>query len=285
MNTLYNYFWNTLLDFSVSQCCGDVGEGVAATTEASRFNETEVSNRSSKAINVGHFVRSTYVPANLTANTVAPSVAPPKYKTLPKKLLHLTNTTRKQANLTLHARVKDMSVIDSNATTDSNSNLNETQGLVTGNFSIENATLIEGDGSNQTLLLSSEEIIEEPAASDNLSAAGITGITLGCVSFVAIVIGVSFFLYRNRGFNRPQVLNDHCSNLDSSGYIDDTSVRVSFELFLVGNNENMKYCYCISHWDRYNLLAGYRTIYVVVLWIVRLAFCLVPLATYYLCCV
>lgn len=61
----------------------------------------------------------------------------------------------------------------------------------------------------------------------NLSAAGITGITLGCVVIVGILCGFSYFMYHNRGFNRPQVLNDHCSNPDSSGYIDDASVRVS----------------------------------------------------------
>lgn len=44
---------------------------------------------------------------------------------------------------------------------------------------------------------------------------------------VGIICGVTFFLYRNQGFNRPQVLNDRCSNPDSSGYIDDASVRVS----------------------------------------------------------
>ncbi|XP_065159650.1 uncharacterized protein [Atheta coriaria] len=69
-----------------------------------------------------------------------------------------------------------------------------------------------------------------PAAdSGRLSAAGITGITLGCVMLVALVCGASYVWYRNRGFNRPQVLTDRSSNLDSSGYIDDTSVRDNSE--------------------------------------------------------
>lgn len=62
---------------------------------------------------------------------------------------------------------------------------------------------------------------------NNLSAAGITGITVGCIGIVGIVCGVSFIMYRNRGLNRPQVLNDRCSNPDSSGYIDDASIRVT----------------------------------------------------------
>lgn len=61
---------------------------------------------------------------------------------------------------------------------------------------------------------------------NNLSAAGITGITVGCMGIIGIICAVSFVVYRNRGFNRPQVLNDRCSNPDSSGYIDDASIRV-----------------------------------------------------------
>ncbi|KAJ8955392.1 hypothetical protein NQ318_003490 [Aromia moschata] len=63
----------------------------------------------------------------------------------------------------------------------------------------------------------------------NLSAAGITGITLACVIVVGLICGISYFLYHSRGFNRPQVLNDRCSNPDSSGYIDDASVRDNSE--------------------------------------------------------
>jgi hypothetical protein len=38
---------------------------------------------------------------------------------------------------------------------------------------------------------------------------------------------VSFILYRRRFLNKPQTLNDKCSNPDSSGYIDDSTLRVS----------------------------------------------------------
>lgn len=68
---------------------------------------------------------------------------------------------------------------------------------------------------------------------DNLSAAGITGITVGCIGIVGMICAVSFVIYRNRGLNRPHVLNDRCSNPDSSGYIDDASIRVSWMLFAV----------------------------------------------------
>jgi hypothetical protein len=38
---------------------------------------------------------------------------------------------------------------------------------------------------------------------------------------------VSFVLYRRQFLNKPQTLNDKCSNPDSSGYIDDSTLRVS----------------------------------------------------------
>lgn len=92
--------------------------------------------------------------------------------------------------------------------------------------SVDNDTLIMTNQSyfdNDTL----QELVERNISQSNLSAAGITGITVGCIGIVGIVCGVSFIVYnRNRGLNRPQVLNDRCSNPDSSGYIDDASIRV-----------------------------------------------------------
>ncbi|XP_018573144.1 uncharacterized protein LOC108912417 [Anoplophora glabripennis] len=99
-----------------------------------------------------------------------------------------------------------------------------------------NLTYLEEEvNNNQSLSRNSQRIdIEEDeddlaTSEGNLSAAGITGITLGCVVAVGMICGISFFLYRTRGFNRPQVLNDRCSNPDSSGYIDDASVRDNSE--------------------------------------------------------
>ncbi|XP_071442021.1 uncharacterized protein [Hetaerina americana] len=61
-----------------------------------------------------------------------------------------------------------------------------------------------------------------------LDAASIVGISLGSVLLVgAVAGGVGFVLYRRSLYaNKPQTLNDKCSNPDSSGYIDDT-LRVS----------------------------------------------------------
>ncbi|KAF7287798.1 hypothetical protein GWI33_003429 [Rhynchophorus ferrugineus] len=93
---------------------------------------------------------------------------------------------------------------------------------------------------NQSFIQSDSIGVEEGEfdldnSTGNLSAAGITGITLGCVVVVGIICGVSFFIYQNQGFNRPQVLNDRCSNPDSSGYIDDASDN-SEEMYSLDND-------------------------------------------------
>lgn len=36
-----------------------------------------------------------------------------------------------------------------------------------------------------------------------------------------------YVIYRRRIWNKPQTLSDKCSNADSSGYIDDSTIRVS----------------------------------------------------------
>ncbi|XP_045482140.1 uncharacterized protein LOC123686177 isoform X1 [Harmonia axyridis] len=80
-------------------------------------------------------------------------------------------------------------------------------------------------------LLNSEQIsiAQKDGITDKMSTMEIIGIFLCCVFLVAIFCSIGYFLYNNRGFNRAEVLNDHCSNPDSSGYLDDTSVRDNSE--------------------------------------------------------
>lgn len=141
-----------------------------------------------------------------------------------------TTTTQTTSNT-------EMTVINLNNTTDTGLNVTDNQTLSTTlnilNSSIENATFGDDFNYNNTYVQNSERIGVEvdDVNGNNLSAAGITGITLGCVVIVGVICGISYFIYHNRGFNRPQVLNDRCSNPDSSGYIDDASVRVSCYYF------------------------------------------------------
>ncbi|XP_015840973.1 uncharacterized protein LOC659832 isoform X2 [Tribolium castaneum] len=152
-----------------------------------------------------------------------------------------SNMTRQNATNKFYFPSKETTVINQNTTADISLNVTDNQMLINSSFSAINHTdsfnYINDTNYNQSLLLTSEKIIErdEDAATGNLSAAGITGITLGCVVIVGIICGVSYFLYRNRGFNRPQVLNDRCSNPDSSGYIDDASDN-SEEMYSLDND-------------------------------------------------
>lgn len=73
---------------------------------------------------------------------------------------------------------------------------------------------------------------ENISATPRLSAVSITGISFGVIVFAAFVVVTSFVLYRRRYLNKPQTLNDKCSNPDSSGYIDDSTMRVNYHLFI-----------------------------------------------------
>lgn len=67
------------------------------------------------------------------------------------------------------------------------------------------------------------------SSGSGLDAGSITGIVLGIVVFAGLVGTVSFVLYRRRYLNKPQTLSDKCSNPDSSGYIDDSTLRENSE--------------------------------------------------------
>ncbi|XP_044766354.1 uncharacterized protein LOC123322446 [Coccinella septempunctata] len=90
---------------------------------------------------------------------------------------------------------------------------------------IENATRYE-----KSWLLNTKQMnVPVKSGPMDMSSLEIIGIFLCCVFLIAIFCSIGYFLYNNRGFNRPEVLNDHCSNPDSSGYLDDTSVRENSE--------------------------------------------------------
>ncbi|KAJ9596436.1 hypothetical protein L9F63_012554, partial [Diploptera punctata] len=94
----------------------------------------------------------------------------------------------------------------------------------------------ESDDDNETTVLPTvvpvSNRVQAPAPPDShhgLDAASITGISLGILVFAALIGAVSFVLYRRRFLNKPQTLNDKCSNPDSSGYIDDSTLRENSE--------------------------------------------------------
>lgn len=175
---------------------------------------------------------SNYIPPITTSSTgdlLNNTTIPIKLHKPTKKHDPHSNMTNKLFSTTIYPLVKQKTVIDQNVT-ELDMNVTDNQTLINASFNTincsENLSYISEENVNQSTIVNSERVGVE-SAKGSLTAAGITGITLGCVSIIGVVCAVSFIMYRNYGFNRPQVLNDRCSNPDSSGYIDDSTVRVS----------------------------------------------------------
>lgn len=219
-------------------------------------NNPIINNNSVKSIG-----SSSYIPpitaASANGYPNATAVIPMKlHKSLKKHEIY-ANLTNKSSITTEHPLVKETTVIDQNVT-DVGLNITDNQTFVNTSFNAinraENLSYISEDNSmNQTIVVNSERIGVENQENikGSLTAAGITGITLGCVSIIGIICAVSFVMYRNYGFNRPQVLNDRCSNPDSSGYIDDSTVRVSLNNILFCSLINFKLNYVRFCTSRY----------------------------------
>lgn len=73
---------------------------------------------------------------------------------------------------------------------------------------------------------SSRRMVEEERGIDT---GVIAGIAFAGVVLAALAGSIAFVLYRRRYLNKPQTLNDKCSNPDSSGYLDDSTVRDNSE--------------------------------------------------------
>lgn len=74
---------------------------------------------------------------------------------------------------------------------------------------------------------SSRRIID----SGGMDTGTIAGISFAALVLAALVGSTAFVLYRRRYLNKPQTLNDKCSNPDSSGYLDDSTIRVCQYVF------------------------------------------------------
>lgn len=203
-------------------------EVFSSHSTSTTLSSTDLVHRDAKSIGITNL----NPPINVSLNSSIQDASTTKYQRPSFKKIDST-----YSNMTTNKYLskKEVTVITPN-TTDASANVADNQLLINVNVSAINHTEnfnINETNYNQSLHINSEKVIEKDLGMPpgNLSAAGIAGITLGCAVIVGIICAVSYFLYRNRGFNRPQVLNDRCSNPDSSGYIDDASVRVSSYYF------------------------------------------------------
>ncbi|XP_076633280.1 uncharacterized protein LOC143347721 isoform X2 [Colletes latitarsis] len=74
----------------------------------------------------------------------------------------------------------------------------------------------------------SENSKQEGSSRSTVDIAAITGSCLLTVVLLSTMGSLGFIMYRRRYLNPPQTLNsDKCSNPDSSGYIDDSTIRYS----------------------------------------------------------
>ncbi|XP_049883122.1 uncharacterized protein LOC126378774 [Pectinophora gossypiella] len=62
-----------------------------------------------------------------------------------------------------------------------------------------------------------------------MDTGAIAGISFAALVLAALAGSTAFVLYRRRYLNKPQTLNDKCSNPDSSGYLDDSTIRDNSE--------------------------------------------------------
>ncbi|KAF5284502.1 hypothetical protein FQR65_LT13517 [Abscondita terminalis] len=174
-----------------------------------------------------------YIPPTTTMSTAFipnSTVAPLKQNKSSKKYDFHISSTKQFLVTTVNPQLKLTTVIDQNIT-DVGTNITDQTSFNNAINIAGNITYVNENDANRSIITNSELVeaknLEIPTSS--LTAAGITGITLGCVSIIGVICAVSFIMYRNYGFNRLQVLNDRCSNPDSSGYIDDSTVRENSE--------------------------------------------------------
>jgi len=89
---------------------------------------------------------------------------------------------------------------------------------------LQNSTSQFEDSSNTT-----KNPYDPTEPPDDINIIVVSGVTLGTAVLLGLVAGGGFVYYRHRMWNKPQTLSDKCSNADSSGYIDDSTLRENSE--------------------------------------------------------
>ncbi|XP_065219262.1 type-2 histone deacetylase 1 [Planococcus citri] len=108
---------------------------------------------------------------------------------------------------------------DYNVTEDNSKNITLLTGLAEEDFN-----------TNETKISStSRRTMPESPPLSTLNIALITVAAFAVVSTVSIIGMVSVMLYRRYHWNKPQTLSDKCSNADSTGYIDDSTLKENSE--------------------------------------------------------
>lgn len=124
--------------------------------------------------------------------------------------------TKKRNNLTRHPDVKDLNTSLEGAS--------ESRIVTEKPLSLETTYLQTRIPAN---IESSRRVIDQSSQEGGMDMGAIAGISFAALVLTALAGSTAFVLYRRRYLNKPQTLNDKCSNPDSSGYLDDSTIRVS----------------------------------------------------------
>ncbi|XP_022185652.2 uncharacterized protein LOC111044736 isoform X2 [Nilaparvata lugens] len=93
----------------------------------------------------------------------------------------------------------------------------------------ENSSAVTSANGRTMKAMSNNDVHETESYFQGSDLLIIVGIVSSVVILSSLIGAASFILYRHRYWNKPQTLSDKCSNADSSGYIDDSTLRENSE--------------------------------------------------------
>ncbi|CAH2218565.1 jg13570 [Pararge aegeria aegeria] len=158
--------------------------------------------------------------------------------------VNITDSNVSIVSLPENATNLNLTIDFTNVTESQNSTFTKKRNLTTPDFVKEDLTL---EGASESRIVTEKPLSLETAflqtrippnieSSRRIIDSGDGGMDTGAIagiSFAALVLAAlagstAFVLYRRRYLNKPQTLNDKCSNPDSSGYLDDSTIRVCY---------------------------------------------------------
>uniref|UniRef100_S4PUY0 Uncharacterized protein n=1 Tax=Pararge aegeria TaxID=116150 RepID=S4PUY0_9NEOP len=159
--------------------------------------------------------------------------------------VNITDSNVSIVSLPENATNLNLTIDFTNVTESQNSTFTKKRNLTTPDFVKEDLTL---EGASESRIVTEKPLSLETAflqtrippnieSSRRIIDSGDGGMDTGAIagiSFAALVLAAlagstAFVLYRRRYLNKPQTLNDKCSNPDSSGYLDDSTIRDNSE--------------------------------------------------------
>lgn len=178
--------------------------------------------------------------ANVTNDNATVEIVHPSITWIPTNASDLTNDTITPSNMT----IVNATVAPSNATDEQNATFASKKRNLTRLDFVKDDTSLEGVSESRIVTekplslettflqtrippnVESSRRIKDPGEGD-MDMGAIAGISFAALVLAALAGSTAFVLYRRRYLNKPQTLNDKCSNPDSSGYLDDSTIRVS----------------------------------------------------------